>query len=325
MDLYMAGSTFNGLNEWMQDMGYNKLLSYLNDKPAIKAWQDYIDKTGKTKSKLFIDSGAFTAWTKGAQIDVDEYINWLNERKDFITLFGQVDKIPGDIKTGATSKQVKEAAEETWQNYLYMRERVINKDGLLYTFHVGEPYKYLEQALEWKDENGNHIKYIALGGMVGKPSNVKIGFLNKCFEIISNSNNPNVQVHTFGMTSLNLLTSYPITSADSTGWIMTAVTGSVFSPYGNICLSVETQTNNTKEVKNNLVDIEVTNAKNFINLPKYKQDLLLEYINKTGFKLKELQNDYRQREKFNIKYLQEWSERNFYEKPKVKPGILINI
>ena len=38
-----------------------------------------------------------------------------------------------------TQQQVLDAAVKTWKNYLYMRDAVLNKDGLLYTFHVGEP------------------------------------------------------------------------------------------------------------------------------------------------------------------------------------------
>lgn len=302
MDLYMAGSTFSGLNEWMEDNGYNKLFSYVGDKGGIKKWELHTQEiNGNSKSKLFIDSGAFTAWTQGAEINVDEYIEWLNQRP-YITLFGQVDSIPGKIDRTPTNEEVSVAAQKTWENYLYMRKRVNKPDSLLYTFHVGEPYEYLKQAMEWTDENGEHIKYIALGGMVGKPMPVKEHFLDRCFDIIKHSSNPNVKTHAFGMTSLNLLQRYPITSADSTSWIMTAVTGSVFSPYGTICLSKE-----TAEKADN----------NFVNLPEAKQKTIIDYINKSGFKLEDLQGDYKQRELFNITYLQNWAKNYKYEPPKV--------
>lgn len=301
MELYMAGSTFSGLNEWMQDNGYNKLLSYINDRSAIDTWCKYAKQTNQNKGKLFIDSGAFTAWTKGAEINVDEYIDWLNERSEYIYVFGQIDSIPGNIKTGATASQVKEAAQKTWENYLYMRPKLKNPDGLLYTFHVGEPYEYLKQAMEWTDENGQHIKYIALGGMVGKPGNVRKEFLDLCFDIISSSSNPNVKVHAFGMTSLNLLQQYPIESADSTGWIMTAVTGSILSPYGSICVSSDT--------------IKKTDNVANVNYKSSRKKVVLEYIQKMGFKLEDLQEDYKAREKFNITYLQNWAK-NY--KPKFK-------
>lgn len=305
MDLYMAGSTFAGLNEWMQDKGYNKLLSYVNDKTAIENWRQYYEQIGgKSNSKLFIDSGAFTAWTKNTIIDVDEYIDWINERSDIIALYGQIDVIPGKIGQEPSSEERNKAAEATWQNYLYMRPKMKNPDGLLYTFHVNEPYEYLKQAMEWTDENGKHIPYIALGGMVGRTSQVRKDFLDNCFDIIRKSSNPNVKTHAFGMTSLDLLTKYPITSADSTSWIMTAVTGSVFSPYGTICVSAET----------------LKRGDNLVNqLPAIKE-AMLNYIKGTEFTYEELRDDYKKREEFNIRYLQEWAK-NYKPVENFKPKI----
>ena len=266
MNIYLAGASHQATTKWIQDKGYDKLLSYANDKSLIEKWITNVKQNGDTGSKLFIDSGAFTMWTKGAEVDVDKYIQWLNERVNYIYLFGQVDSIPGDIKTGATREQVEEAAQKTWENYLYMRERVINKDGLLYTYHVGEPEKFLKQALEWTDENGEYIKYIALGGMVGKNKPVKENFLRNCFNIIKHSSNPNVKTHAFGMTSLDLLNKYPITSADSTGWLMTAMTGSIFTMYGTVCVSEQTTQNTeipqTEETNSTYVGEEEKESQN---------------------------------------------------------------
>ena len=262
MDIYLAGSSHKGFNPWMQDRGYNKLMSYVYDKNSVKKWCEYEKEHGNKGSKLFIDSGAFTMWTRGKEINVDEYISWINEYSDYISLYGQIDSIPGDIKTGATQEQVQEAAEKTWENYLYMRPKMKNPDGLLYTFHVGEPYEFLEQALNWRDENGNKIKYMALGGMVGKPKPVKEDFLTRCYNMIHKSSNPNIKVHAFGMTSLDLLEKYSLTSADSTGWLMTAMTGSIFTNYGTVCLSERTE----------------ENTNNFVNLEEAKQKTVLNYI-----------------------------------------------
>ena len=82
MDLYMAGSTFKELNGWLREKNYNKLLSQLNDRGTIEEWRDALRQNRQCQSKLFIDSGAFTAHTKGAELDVDEYIQYLNENED---------------------------------------------------------------------------------------------------------------------------------------------------------------------------------------------------------------------------------------------------
>lgn len=235
MELYLASPE----DEQGLKLSANVLFSYLLQ-------QNKVDNFKNTYQigKLFVDSGAFSAWTKGVKIDVDKYVEWLNDRPQ-IDLFGQVDVIPGDRVCGATKQQVKKAAKETWENYLYMRDRVNNKNGLLYTFHVGEPLEYLENALEWVDENNKHIPYIALGGMVGKPKKVRDTFLQNCFDIIYKSSNPTVNVHAFGMTDFDLLEKYPIHSADSTSWIMVGAMGNIMSDFGTITVSENKQGEST--------------------------------------------------------------------------------
>ena len=97
MDLYFVGMKFNRegsqkeLNEFMMDtLQANCLLSYTNDKAEI----DKRIKEPNYKGKFFIDSGAFTMWTKGKSVNVDEYIEFINQRCNFIDLYGQVDYIP---------------------------------------------------------------------------------------------------------------------------------------------------------------------------------------------------------------------------------------
>lgn len=105
MRLYLAGADKFRKEEVKQ---YMKLyLAEMEescvDKIDCNALFSYIDK-GKLQfdklkdfikpGKLFIDSGAFSAWTKGAKINVKEYIRWLNERAEDIHLCGTcIDRI----------------------------------------------------------------------------------------------------------------------------------------------------------------------------------------------------------------------------------------
>lgn len=298
-NLYFAGADKFGREEFMKylelyfanpeqpqlnNSGMNVLFNFIDGKVNTDFYKEKI-KPGK----LFIDSGAFSAWTKGKNIECDEYIAWLNDRVDFIDLFGQIDVIPGDRVQGATQEQVNEAAEATWKNYLYMRERVINKDGLLYTFHVNEPIRYLKQALEWTDEKGKHIPYIALGGMVGKPRVIRKSFLDNCFDCIKKSSNPHVKVHAFGMTDFTLLEDYPIYSADSTSWIMIAAMGNIMTDRGSIAVS----------------DKQVNEPNHYSHLPKKDIEKFEHTISQFGFKLKDLSEFRDNRVMFNALYMQD--------------------
>lgn len=277
LELFLAGMEESVLHNLKAD----SLFSYL-DKTDVEKLKDHIKP-----SKLFIDSGAFSAWTKGVKIDVKEYIDWLNLNAEDIYLCGQVDFIPGDRVHGATMEEVKFAAKKTWENYLFMRKRLKNPDSLLYTFHVGEPFEYLINALEWVSSDGKHIPYIALGGMVGKPKWMRDQFLEKCFQLISRSNNPDVKVHAFGMTDFELLQKYPIYSADSTSWIMIGAMGNIMSDYGTI--SVSNQQHNSKD--------------HYSRLPKEAQNTIQNSVSNFGFTLDELASDRDCRILYNAKYM----------------------
>ena len=294
MELFFAGA------EAFADMVFsepgNILMSYYYMKDKMPKFNDYLENKSPDK-KLFIDSGAFTAWTKNKVIDVNEYIDWLNTHSKHIDLFGQIDTIPGDIVKGSTPEQVQEAAEKTWENYLYMRSRVKNPDGLLYTFHVGEPYSFLRRALDWRDADGRAIPYIAFGGMVKKPMPVKRAFLDSCFNIIKESSNPNVKVHAFGMTSMDILEQYPITSADSTSWIMTGANGNIQVDTGTIAISEKGKI-----------------------LPEHYTHLDMEHrlafeksIAQYGFTLHELQHDYKARLRYHLRYISSRSKDIVYK------------
>lgn len=279
MDLYFAGA--EAFSDIVVEEKVNILISYYYAKKKIDS---LLQK--EFKGKLFVDSGAFTAWTNHVTIDVDEYCDWINKYRDYLELFGQVDSIPGEIDSTPTKEQVNEAAKKTWDNYLYMRKKISRPEGLLYTFHVGEPFQYLKQALEWRDENGNPIPYIALGGMVRKTYIVKKNFLTRCFEIIKASSNPNVKVHAFGMTSFDLLEKFPITSADSTSWIMTGANGGIATDIGVIGVS---------ENQSNMME-------HYSHLPQECLEEFNSKLIKYGFDANTLGKDYKARLRYHLRY-----------------------
>lgn len=282
IDLYFAGTQCKEAEQIIEENAYCRLYSYLNDKKNLA------DRFARNaKGKLIVDSGAFTAWTKGAQLNVDEYINWLNANKEHIYLAGQVDSIPGKFRQTPTVQEVEEAAQKTYDNYWYMRERLDNPDMLLYTFHVGEPFRFLEQVLQHPG-----IKYIALGGMVGKNEKTKENFSQRCFEIIQKSKNPNVKVHAFGVTTPSILQKFPFASGDSTGWIMTGSSGQIYSKYGQLDFSQNSR--NTE--------------KSVFNLSPDAYQIVVKEVERFGYTMTELEESYKCRMCYNIKYLYELSQ-----------------
>lgn len=229
--LYAAGGGSANVTALKRKLGYDQLLSQLNERKALLEWVQYKREHPECKSKIFVDSGSYSAFTKGKVVNVDEYIELLNSIDDELYIFAQVDKIPGEWGKERTPEQLAEAPKLSWDNYLYMVNRVKSPEKLIPIFHQGEDFKWLENMLNYKYTEGplkgQYIKYIGISCSKDIASSAWAPWFNLCFKMIAESNNPNVKTHAFGMTSLKLLEQFPFTSADSTSWVRSAGFGNI--------------------------------------------------------------------------------------------------
>lgn len=295
INLYLAGSQAKELELLLLHKGANRLFSQLNDRAGVETWVDYM-RTNEVHRNLFIDSGAYTAHTRGATLDVDEYISYVNSHQGLFAVIAQVDKIPGTYGKPKTREEILEAPELSWQNYLYMRERVKDYQNLTPIFHQGEPFKHLERMLETTFD-GEHIPYIGISPANDTHTRDKAKWLDHVYLIISKSSNPNVKTHAFGMTSLKLLESYPFYSADSTSWIMTGANGSIMTRHGLVLVSDKQKTDNRHLMYKSKPEIEQTRLE----------------VEERGYTMDQVAHDYKARMAINALFLMEWSKNYVYK------------
>ncbi len=183
MKIYFAGAynIFPGVTECdaLKSLGVkHKLYSFYHEKPQSKRWGS---------EGLLLDSGAFSAWTKGADIDIDTLITFIKEIQPENAI--QLDVI-GD-------------EDSTWENYLYMRKEV----ECLPVVHYRASVKHIERCFEGSG-------YVCLGGLVPlarTPKRLKV-WLDYIYSM------PFVRtkkVHCLGITSKWALARYPFYSVDS--------------------------------------------------------------------------------------------------------------
>lgn len=177
------------------------LKRYLASYWAIKSTSVNLSAIKDYGHKFFLDSGAFSAFTKDIQINIQDYIKFIKDNIDYIEVYSVLDVI-GD-------------AERTLEN-----QKIMEQAGLkpIPCFHYGEDFKYLEYYIK-------NYKYIALGGLVplAKRKELLKKHLDNCFYFIRDK----VKVHLFGMSSKWLLERYPIYSSDSTSHFSSSIRGSV--------------------------------------------------------------------------------------------------
>lgn len=161
---------------------------------AIKA----IHKYGKP---FFLDSGAFSAMTKGVTIPVEDYIKFIKDNHKVIKVYSNLDVI-GDYKRTDDNQKIMESY------------------GLkpLPVFHYRSPESELRRLIK-------HYPYIALGGLVPLATNKNKlrAWLDYCFSIIKTD----CKVHGFGMTSRWAQERYPFFSCDSTSAFEGSIRGTV--------------------------------------------------------------------------------------------------
>lgn len=170
------------------------------------------------KRPIFLDSGAFSAYTLGIQLDLVEYCDYIKRNRDFIR-----------VEDGALMASVLDGigdAQMTYDNQKHMESLGVRP---LPCFHAGEDERYLEYYIANYD-------YITLGGMVGASQKDLQIWLDRIWDrhLTDGSGNPRIKVHGFGITSVTLMERYPWYSCDSSSWVQTASFGGIQMPDGSV-------------------------------------------------------------------------------------------
>ncbi|MCK5235413.1 MAG: hypothetical protein KAR06_00395 [Deltaproteobacteria bacterium] len=171
---------------------------------------------------IMLDSGAFTAWTKKVVIDIDDYIEFIHKYKPYLNSYVNLDVIPAEFGRKATPQEVKESAQKSFENFLYMRDNGLDP---IPVFHYGEDFKWLEAMVDAGCE------YIGISPTTDKTTAQKRAWLDKVFEFITDSEGRAiVKTHAFGVTGVSLLVRYPWYSADATTWVRASSFGAIIVP-----------------------------------------------------------------------------------------------
>jgi hypothetical protein len=218
---------FNGLKR--ENTTENFLVTYDGKKaPGLQ----YLIEHGH-RGKLFMDSGAYPASKKNTDLDIDQYIAYVNEVGGYLDAIAQLDYIPR-IQDGTPEQQSEKSMRLTWERYLYMWERIRPelRKKLIYIIHAEDTETLLRRALEWRDKDGNAIQYMGLGlsttDMAFRWS--QLDTATRLFKEYGYKGN----VHGFGLQVLECIQSCPyLTSCDSSSAVRDQMTGKVFIK-GNI-------------------------------------------------------------------------------------------
>jgi hypothetical protein len=234
--------------------------------------QKFVDEMRADGAKIFLDSGAFSAMNIGAEINIDNYCNYIKENKDIfyvdddVLMVSILDGIGDPLKT--------------WNNQQYMEKQGIRP---LPCFHYGEDPKYLEWYIKY-------YPYITIGGMVGKSRTDLTKWLDRIWSnyLLDSSGTPRLKVHAFGVTSDSLIERYPWYSVDSSLWIQSASFGMIVTKeFRNITVSTNSPARHVK-------------GSHLANMSNEEQTKILKIITDAGFNYERLSTIYQSRVAYNL-------------------------
>lgn len=222
--------------------------------------------------RVLLDSGAFSAYTKGVEIDLKQYCSFIEQYQDIV-----------HVEDGALCASVLDGIGDplkTWQNQRTMEQLGVRP---LPCFHYAEDERYLEWYISKYD-------YITIGGMVPiSTPQLKI-WLDRIWEkyLTDSSGRPRLKVHGFGLTSVELMIRYPWYSVDSSTWVQAAAFGDVFLVEMGARIGV-TQAHSGRK----------TDGAHLETLNDIMREKVSELITSKGFELDRLSEDYSARWAFN--------------------------
>jgi hypothetical protein len=213
--------------------------------------------------KIFLDSGAFSAWTKQVKIDLQTYIDFIQENKHLIETYCNLDDI--------------ESAENTWKN-----QREMERQGLspMPVYHVGEDERFLKMCMEYP--------YFGVGGMALQSEVNRVYWFDFVFDKVCPKSNdffPTHKIHGFGLTSPKLVLMYPWYSGDSTSWVLYGKYGMILIPQH----SHRAEPSYTKPPRTIFVSTvsktRFEEGEHINNVSPMDRELILRHIRDKGFKL----------------------------------------
>jgi hypothetical protein len=286
MQIYMAAvftnSYMSGMNRYVKLTEREREI--VHTLPHIlESWhyigkQSYVDHIRANNGRIFLDSGAFSAYTLGIELKVSDYCDYICKNWDIIR-----------CEDGAMMASVLDGigdAQKTYLNQMEMEQNFAARGWPvkpLPCFHAGEDERYLE----WYVKN---YEYITLGGMVGGSTQQLMIWLDRIWNkyLVDGSGHAKIKVHGFGITSIPLMESYPWYSCDSSSWIQTAAFGGVMLPeHGPISVSEKSPSRHDA-------------GQHAITLTPLEQDYVFRLLENNGFTYERLSTIYESRAAWNL-------------------------
>ena len=267
----LKGTIFSRLTE--NEKWQRSQVKYILESYHYVYRKSFVEKMRADGVKIFLDSGAFSAFTMGVEVDMAAYCRYIQENADIL-----------EVVDGMVCASVLDGIGDplkTYQNQLAMESLGVRP---LPCFHYGEDERYLDYYIA-------NYPYITLGGMVPISTPQLYHWLDRIWEkhLVDGAGRPKVKVHGFGLTTMALVERYPWYSVDSSSWVQTARTGGMMLYPEARVMSVSDRSP-TRKVEGQHID----------TLPAPQREALEKRFQKMGVDTQRMREIYLSRWAYNI-------------------------
>ena len=282
MNLYTAAVYTNGYRKGSAGARYEKLnpreREVCDSAPHVLesfhyvGKQKFVDAMRVDGAKVFLDSGAFSAYTLGVELSIPEYCDYIQRNLDIIRVEDGV--VMASVLDGIGD------AQKTYENQLHMESLGVRP---LPCYHFGEDPRYLEHYIR-------NYEYITLGGMVGGSTSQLMKWLDEIWSkyLLDGSGRAKIKVHGFGITAIPIMKAYDWYSVDSSSWIQSAAFGGIVTPqWGPLSVSDKSPARHDA-------------GQHLGNLTRIEQEQVFAMLTEQGFDYERLATVYESRAAFNI-------------------------
>lgn len=254
-------------------------------------WGAVISQPESTIDEWMLDSGAFTAWSRGDDVTLDGVIERYDRvmatmtRTDVKVWLINLDVIPGSRGVDPTAQQLDDAMRQSDINF----EILVKRYGpcVLPVFHQGESEARLEAVKQ-------QATYIGVSPRNDLPEKVRVTWAAQVHTLLGKTRS-----HGLAATGDVMVRTVPWWSVDSASWLYTAAMGGITIMMNGklVKLSMSDRSPNIKDL-----------GEHFDTLPAVQRDMVVGKIAAAGLTVEGLRTSANQRVFFCAIENQRWAD-----------------
>ena len=229
MKIYLAIVPQTLINNVISDMEYPNILNSFAYKKAI-------DTLTYKPTEFTLDSGAFTAWNVGKEVDIEQYKAWSQQMSiEYPNVrCVNLDVIPGEVGRTSTAAERIAGMKISLDNADNLRDAGLN---VMEVFHQDEPFDYLDLLISRLPSRESVLCISPRNDVSNKAKLIwHKQVLKHLVDTVGKENLP--RMHGLAVTAKSLILEFPYFSADSSSYAAPVRFGRV-SDYDGKMITIE--------------------------------------------------------------------------------------